>query len=149
MCIRDSIWADPIRNAVVKIHSSRRAPDFLRPWTKGPLRQSTGSGVIIDGKRILTNAHVVQYTSRLLVQGYQSTKRLPAKIVGFAPEMDLALLEVEDESFFENRSPLQLAEGIPKLKETVNVYGYPIGGDQLSITEGIICLLYTSPSPRD
>ena len=132
------IWADPIRNAVVKIHSSRRAPDFLRPWTKGPLRQSTGSGVIIDGKRILTNAHVVQYTSRLLVQGYQSTKRLPAKIVGFAPEMDLALLEVEDDSFFENRSPLQLAEGIPKLKETVNVYGYPIGGDQLSITEGII-----------
>ena len=132
------IWADPIRNAVVKIHSSRRPPDFLRPWTKGPLRQSTGSGVIIDGNRILTNAHVVQYSSRLLVQGYQSTERLPAKIVGFAPEMDLALLELEDNSFFENRPPLQLADGIPKLKETVNVYGYPIGGDQLSITEGII-----------
>ena len=130
--------ADPIRNAVVKIHSSRRPPDFLRPWTKGPLRQTTGSGVVIDGKRILTNAHVVQYTSRLLVQGYQSTERIPARIVGFAPEMDLALLEVEDESFFDNRPPLPLAEGIPKLKETVNVYGYPIGGDQLSITEGII-----------
>ena len=132
------IWADPIRNAVVKIHSSRRPPDFLRPWTKGPLRQSTGSGVVIDGNRILTNAHVVQYSSRLLVQGYQSTGRLPAKIVGFAPEMDLALLELEDDSFFKNRPPLQLADGIPKLKETVNVYGYPIGGDQLSITEGII-----------
>ncbi len=132
------IWADPIRNAVVKIHSSRRPPDFLRPWTKGPLRQSTGSGVVIEGNRILTNAHVVQYSSRLLVQGYQSTERLPAKIVGFAPEMDLALLELEDNSFFENRPPLQLADGIPKLKETVNVYGYPIGGDQLSITEGII-----------
>ena len=132
------IWADPIRNAVVKIHSSRRPPDFLRPWTKGPLRQSTGSGVVIDGNRILTNAHVVQYSSRLLVQGYQSTERLPAKIVGYAPEMDLALLELEDNSFFENRPPLQLADGIPKLKETVNVYGYPIGGDQLSITEGII-----------
>ena len=131
-------WADPVRNAVVKIHSSRRSPDFLRPWTKGPLRQTTGSGVVIDGQRILTNAHVVQYTSRLLVQGYQSTERIPARIVGFAPEMDLALLEVDDESFFENRPPLPLAEGIPKLKETVNVYGYPIGGDQLSITEGII-----------
>ena len=131
-------WADPVRTAVVKIHSSRRPPDFLRPWTKGPLRQATGSGVIIDGKRILTNAHVVQYSSRLLVQGYQSTERMPAKIVGFAPEMDLALLEVDDDAFFENRPPLQLAKGIPKLKETVNVYGYPIGGDQLSITEGII-----------
>lgn len=130
--------ADPVRNAVVKIHSSRRAPDFLRPWTKGPLRQTTGSGVVIDGKRILTNAHVVQYTSRLLVQGYQSTERVPARIIGFAPEMDLALLEVDDESFFDNRPPLPLSDGIPKLKETVNVYGYPIGGDQLSITEGII-----------
>ena len=132
-------WADdPIRNAVVKIHSSRRAPDFLRPWTKGPLRQSTGSGVIIEGKRILTNAHVVQYSSRLLVQGYQSTERIPARVVGIAPGMDLALLEIDDESFFENRDPLTLANGIPTLKETVNVYGYPIGGDQLSITEGII-----------
>ena len=101
-------WADPVRTAVVKIHSSRRPPDFLRPWTKGPLRQATGSGVIIDGKRILTNAHVVQYSSRLLVQGYQSTERMPAKIVGFAPEMDLALLEVDDDAFFDVFNALSL-----------------------------------------
>lgn len=131
-------WGNEIRNSVVKIHSSHRPPDFLRPWTKGPIRQTTGSGVIIAGERILTNAHVVQYSSRLLVQGYQSTERVPARIIGFAPEMDLALLEIDDKSFFEKRPPLTLSDGIPKLKETVNVYGYPIGGDQLSITEGII-----------
>jgi S1-C subfamily serine protease len=134
-----------LRDSVVKIHSSHRPPDFLRPWTKGPARQATGSGVIIEGQRILTNAHVVQYSSRLLVQGYQSTDRVPAHVVGFAPDMDLALLELDDDSFFEKRSPLSFADGIPKLKETVNVYGYPIGGDQLSITEGIISRIEFMP----
>jgi S1-C subfamily serine protease len=134
-----------LRNSVVKIHSSQRPPDFLRPWTKTPARKTSGSGVIIDGRRILTNAHVVQYSSRLLVQGYQSTQRIPARVIAFAPDIDLALLELEENSFFDERPALSLAEGIPKLKETVNVYGYPIGGDQLSITEGIVSRIEFAP----
>ena len=138
LLLASSAWGVELRDSVVRIHSSHRAPDFLRPWTKAPARQTNGSGVIIAGQQILTNAHVVQYSSRLLVQGHQSTARIAARVVAFAPEMDLALLELEDPSFFDERPALPLAEGIPKLKETVNVYGYPIGGDQLSITEGIV-----------
>lgn len=135
---RTTLAAAEISDSVVRIHSSRQSPDFLRPWTKGTARQSTGSGVIIGENRILTNAHVVQYASRLLVQAEQSTKRVPAKVVAFAPGIDLALLELQDESFFAGRPALPLADGIPSLKDTVNTYGFPIGGDQLSITEGII-----------
>ena len=50
---------DAIRDLVVKIHASQQSPDLVRPWTKGIPRQVKGSGVVIDGKRILTNAHVV------------------------------------------------------------------------------------------
>ena len=94
LLLASSAWGVELRDSVVKIHSSHRAPDFLRPWTKAPARQTNGSGVIIAGQQILTNAHVVQYSSRLLVQGHQSTARIAARVVAFAPEMDLALLEL-------------------------------------------------------
>ena len=65
---------DAIRDLVVKIHASQQGPDLLRPWTKSSPRQVKGSGVVIDGKRILTNAHVVKYASQIYVQPNQSAR---------------------------------------------------------------------------
>ena len=59
---------DAIRDLVVKIHAIHHSPDLLRPWTKSAPRQVNGSGVVINGKRILTNAHVVKYASQIYVQ---------------------------------------------------------------------------------
>lgn len=129
---------DAIRNSMVKIHSQRRAPDFTRPWVKGNPQELTGSGAIIEGKRVLTNAHVVLYASRVLVQPDQSTERIPATVEAIAPGIDLAVLKLSNEAIFESRPALPLAEGLPRIKNTVNAYGYPEGGDQLSVTEGII-----------
>ena len=127
-----------VRDAVVKVHVSQRSPDFLRPWTKGRSQQSSGSGVIISGNRILTNAHVVLYANRVHVQGNQSSKRILAKVIAVAPEVDLALLQLTDESFFEDKPALDISDELPKLKNTINVYGFPIGGEQMSVTEGIV-----------
>ncbi len=129
---------DPIRKSVVKIHSKMRTPDVLRPWTKQPARDAGGTGAIIAGNRILTNAHVVLYASRILVQADQSTERVQADVVAIAPGADLAILKLRDESLFEGRPPLELADALPKMKDTVNAYGFPIGGQQLSVTEGIV-----------
>ena len=43
-----------ISDSVVQIHVTNREPDFSRPWAKGSPKQVSGSGVIIDGKWILT-----------------------------------------------------------------------------------------------
>src|SRR5215470_8621970 len=45
-------------NAVVKVFSTLRRADPLRPWSKQAPAEATGSGVVIEGHRILTNAHV-------------------------------------------------------------------------------------------
>lgn len=127
-----------LRNAVVKVHVTQRPPDFLRPWTKGRARETSGSGVIIEGNRILTNAHVVLYASRVHVQGNQSSQRVLAKVVSVAPDVDLALLEIGDDEFFEDKPTLEISNELPKLKDKINVYGFPIGGEQLSVTEGIV-----------
>ena len=129
---------DDVRKSVVKIHVTRQAPDLFRPWMRRTSQESSGTGVVIEGKRVLTNFHVVQYSREILVQGYQSADKIPATVIAQSPGMDLAILEVEDESFFDQRPGLDFAETLPAVKDTVNVYGYPVGGEQLSITEGIV-----------
>jgi S1-C subfamily serine protease len=134
-------WAeakDPIAGSVVKIFTTRRGPDFVRPWNKGNAQETGGTGVIIEGNRVLTNAHVVLYASQIFVQGDQSTERVPAKAIAVAPGVDLAVIEVEKPSFFDDRPPLPLDDDIPAIKQTVSVYGYPIGGEQISVTQGIV-----------
>ncbi len=129
---------DKIRDLVVKIHAVHNVPDVLRPWTKNPPQHIKGSGVVIDGKRILTNAHVVRYASQIYVQPNQSADRIPARVEAMTPSMDLAVLKLEDESFFDNRGSLAFAEELPRVKDAVNVYGYPTGGTELSVTQGIV-----------
>ena len=129
---------DQISDSVVKIYSTLREPNFVRPWTKDSAREASGSGVILAGKRILTNAHVVAYASQVFVQANQSTERVPAKVKVFVPELDMAILEVDNPAFFEQRPPLPLADNLPAMKQSVSVYGYPVGGEQLSITQGVV-----------
>jgi S1-C subfamily serine protease len=129
---------DEIRDLVVKIHATQRSPDLLKPWTKLNPANVSGSGVVIEGKRILTNAHVVRDASQIYVQPNQSAEKLTARVVAIAPSIDLAILRLEDESFFNNRGFLTVGEELPKVKDTVNVYGFPTGGSELSVTEGIV-----------
>ena len=129
---------DRIRDLVVKIHAVHHTPDVLRPWTKNSPQPVKGSGVVIDGKRILTNAHVVRYASQIYVQPNQSAERIPARVEAMTPSMDLAVLKLDDESFFDNRGTLPFAEELPRVKDSINVYGYPTGGSELSVTQGIV-----------
>ena len=129
---------DQISDSVVKIYSTVREPHFLNPWTKYSAHDVSGSGVILSGKRILTNAHVVAYASQVFVQANQSTERVPAKVKVFVPKLDMAILEVDSPAFFEQRPPLPLADKLPAMKQSVSVYGYPMGGEQLSITQGVV-----------
>ena len=142
--------ADETSNSVVKIHVTQRGPDYSRPWTKSAPTSSVGSGSIIEGNRILTNAHVVRFATQILVQANQSSDRYRAKLLAIAPSLDLALLEVQDEAFAEGRKPLEFDAAIPHVKDTLNVYGYPMGGEQLSITEGIVSRIeYTKSSETE
>jgi S1-C subfamily serine protease len=127
-----------VENSVVKIFATARYPDLYRPWTKQPPRESTGTGVIIDGRRILTNAHVALYASQIQVQANQSGDKYTATLEAYSSAMDLAVLKLEDESFFDSRPPLPRAETLPGIKDTVMAYGFPTGGTTLSITKGIV-----------
>lgn len=127
-----------IENSVVKIFSTIRRPEPYKPWTKAQPSSITGSGVIIEGRRILTNAHVVGYASLVEVQASQSGDKVPARVIALARGLDLAVLELEDPSFFDKRPPVQRAAVLPEVRQQVFAYGYPVGGNSLSTTNGII-----------
>jgi S1-C subfamily serine protease len=127
-----------VENAVVKVFSTVRNPDLSRPWTKQAPSEVTGSGVVIEGRRILTNAHVVLYASQVQVQANQAGDKISATVVAIAPGIDLAVLKLDDESFFESHAPVQRASKLPEIKDPVLAYGFPTGGTSLSITKGIV-----------
>jgi S1-C subfamily serine protease len=129
---------DRVENAVVKIFVTKRFAEPYKPWTKQPPSEATASGVVIEGKRILTNAHVVLYASQVQIQGNQEGDKLPATVIAVAPGIDLAVLKLEDESFFDNHKPLPRANTLPEIKDSVLAYGFPTGGSSMSITKGIV-----------
>ena len=130
--------AHETESAVVKVFSTMRRPDVARPWSKAAPIEATGSGVVIEGKRILTNAHVIAYASQVQVQGNQSGDKISATVEAVDPGIDLAVLKLEDDSFFDKRPPLPRASILPQIKDPVLAYGFPTGGTTLSITRGIV-----------
>ena len=124
--------------SVVKVFSTTRYPDIYRPWTKQSPEDETGSGVVIQGQRILTCAHVVLYASQVQIQANQAGDKISATVEYVAPGIDLAVLKVDDDSFFTNHPALPFDESLPDTKDAVMVYGYPEGGTSLSITKGIV-----------
>jgi S1-C subfamily serine protease len=135
---RTEAKADPVENSVLKVFTTARYPDLYQPWTKQAPNEFTGSGVVIEGKRILTNAHVVLYASQVQVQANQAGDKLSATVEAIAPGIDLAVLRLDDEKFFESHLPLPRATTLPDIKDAVMAYGYPKGGNSLSITKGIV-----------
>ncbi len=127
-----------IENSVVKVFATMRYPDPFKPWTKQAPSEVTGSGVVIEGKRILTNAHVVLYASQVQIQANAAGDKLSASVVAIAPGIDLAVLELDDATFFDTHPPVARAAKLPQIKDAVLAYGFPTGGNSLSITKGIV-----------
>jgi S1-C subfamily serine protease len=136
---------DAVENSVVKVFSTVRYPDYYRPWTKESPSEITGTGVVIEGRRILSNAHVVGYASQVQVQANKAGDKISATVVAVDPGIDLAVLKLDDETFFDTHAPLERAKTLPEIKDAVMVYGYPTGGSSLSITKGIVSRIEFAP----
>jgi len=138
LVLASSVQANEIRNSVVKIIVSKSPPNMFRPWEVTAPSDASGSGVVIEGGRILTNAHVVNYAQQIYVQPYEKSDKLDATVEFISEDCDLATLKLDDPEEIKNIPPLSLAETIPSLNAKVNVFGYPTGGNTLSITEGVV-----------
>jgi S1-C subfamily serine protease len=128
--------ADPERS-VIQIFTFAQQPVWDAPWRFDAVRRMGGSGFVIKGKRIMTNAHVVSWGRRIIVRRYQDPGQYLAEVEYVGHDCDLAVLTVADSRFFENLEPLELGE-LPKVRSAVVTYGYPAGGEEISYTRGVV-----------
>ena len=123
--------------SVVHITAFVQQPLWDKPWQSETVQKFTGSGFVIDGKRIMTNAHVVSWTREILVKRYDDSRSYAARVKFIGHDCDLAVLEVEDLNFFDGLEPIAFGH-LPAVRSTVYTYGYPAGGDQISYTRGVV-----------
>ena len=126
---------DPV-NAIVKLEVSPASSDILCPWvnvTDG----CTGSGVVIGNGRILTCAHCVVDAAYIRVRKQNEDMLYHATVLFVDNDADLALVQVEDPNFMTDITPLEIGE-TPHVQEDVIAVGYPVGGNDISYTRGIV-----------
>ncbi|MFO7760162.1 MAG: serine protease [Desulfobia sp.] len=122
---------------MVKIYTVYNRYSYHNPWQHKGQQIFHGSGCIISGQRILTSAHVVSDQVFIQVRRGGEADKYPAEIAEVAHECDLAILKVKDEKIFEGVTPLEIG-ALPHIRDRVTVYGFPDGGDRLSLSEGVV-----------
>lgn len=124
--------------STVNVSNIKVARNFLYGEVEVP--QGAGSGWVWDAEgHIVTNYHVVQGGNAFVVTFHNDSKQYNAKIVGTAPEKDIAVLKLEEK-------PSKLAPfDIGSSKDLqVGQYSFAIGspfGLDYTLTTGVISAL--------
>ena len=126
-----------VNKSVVKIFVIIRKPNYFQPWQYDAQISASGSGFIISGDRILTNAHVVADAAFIDVRKAGDPRKYQAYVEAIGHQCDLAVLKVRDKEFFNGAAPLDFG-GLPNIMDRVSVHGFPEGGDEISITQGVV-----------
>jgi len=127
-------------DSVVKVFCVHSRPNFSLPWQRKRQVRSTGSGFCINLERraILTNAHCIEWHSQVKVQRRGTDTKFVAKVLSVGWECDCAVLTVEEDEFWDGMKCVQLSPKIPHLEDAVLCVGFPVGGDTISVSSGVI-----------
>ncbi len=104
--------------------------------------QAAGSGVIVDADEgiIVTNHHVVEDAEEIIVQ-FSDGDSVKATLVGSDPEVDIAVLRVEDKEATKARGEIPIANSDDILVgDFVVAVGNPFGLGQ-TVTTGVVSAL--------
>jgi S1-C subfamily serine protease len=124
-------------SAVVRIYATTQVPNYSSPWQSETPESCTGSGVVLESGLVLTGAHVIADATFVQVQKLSDPNKYIAKVESVCHDADLAVLRVENARFMEDVTPAELGE-LPSLRDPVAVVGYPVGGEEISVTEGVV-----------
>ena len=133
---------EDMSKSVVMVQIVKQGYNYTTPWKQNSTTGGVGSGFIIEGNRILTNAHNVSDSRYIIVKKENIAKKYPATVEFVGHDCDLALLKVADESFFIQTIPLSIGD-LPQVNSTVSTFGFPMGGTHISVTEGVVSRIQT------
>lgn len=157
-----------IEKSIVQIFTDHAQPSYAQPWTIMYRNKSSGTGFCINindyktdkyklnsnkNKFIITNAHCVHNSTYITIRKRGIAFTYKGKIEDIVYECDLAILSIDTEfylkskqkkdlskimtEFWDDLFPLEIG-GLPSKLDSVYVYGYPLGGFNISITTGSV-----------
>ena len=112
---------DPLRASVVSVRITGQEWNWRTPWAKQAPWNRVVTGLVVPGPRILLASAAIGNHLLIEVQKLGRDERWPARVRLADVEGPLALLEVDDPSFWTGLGPLPLAETVP-ISGEVKVY---------------------------
>ncbi len=122
--------------AVVKLFVTRQPWNMNQPWSKNPVGSTVCSGFLIT-EGILTNAHCVTDATYIQMEIPGVAEKQEVRIMDLNHQVDLALLQPVIDGLLDDITPIEFGD-LPVLREKVVTIGYPVGGRQVSYTEGVV-----------
>jgi S1-C subfamily serine protease len=128
---------DRVQRSVVRLVSYAQRGDWFSPWEVTQVSERSGSGFVVEGGAIMTNAHVVSDSRLLLVFLDRDPTPYPATVIHVAHDCDLGLVRPRESGLLKSVPPLPIG-ALPLLGSVVETFGYPTGGTQISVTRGVV-----------
>lgn len=128
--------------SVVKFFVTKAARSYLMPWVVHRETNVTGTGFVIDGRLLMTNAHVIEDAMVVEVKKHDLPKKFRARVVCIGHDVDLALVRVDDERFWCHPNPLLPVTfsdaAFAELYSEVRAVGFPTGGSTICVSKGVV-----------
>lgn len=128
--------------SVVKFFVTKAARSYLMPWVVHRETNVTGTGFVIDGRLLMTNAHVIEDAMVVEVKKHDLPKKFRGRVVCIGHDVDLALVRVDDERFWCHPNVLLpvtfSADSFAELYSEVRAVGFPTGGSTICVSKGVV-----------
>lgn len=145
-------------NRILEISTNNSAIQFIKTYPSSSATESTvgqpanndevlsamGSGILISGKVVATNYHVIEGAETIKVSLFRDgvEETYNGRVLVTDKANDLALLTIKDASFKElPPAPFSLSESPVDVGSSVFTMGYPLAnvlGSEVKVTDGII-----------
>lgn len=140
-------WSHEMHRAqtsVVQLFCEGIKPNYDRPWSYRRQESSFSTAFVLSRaeRLLMTNRHCVAHSSAVEVRRGGDDRRFEATVLARGTDADLALVTVEDCTFWDDESfalsELIFSEQLPRPCAEVVCVGYPVGGDNICFTKGVV-----------
>ena len=135
---RDTLGEGIPFGAVIHFTNHSVEPMLLKPWKVSDPQTSTGTGFYMGDKIIITNSHVVHHNTSLRLERHGQPGNFAGRVLCESELCDLAMVTVDDETFWEGLPSVSLQDQVPELDDTVVAVGYPLGAKSVTVTRGVV-----------
>jgi len=105
--------AEQYETSVVGLDVTWQGWDEDRPWAKTIPKHRNATAVLVDENHLLTSAQMVDNATLIRLATFGRTRPVQPKVVRVDPDVNLALLVVEDAEALKGLTPVPLADSTP------------------------------------